>query len=214
MVMSKIMNNMTQEKKSYILKWTWFIFSQISILLFGAFVGCWVTVGSRIPELQSGDPQIVLIQNLGIAFTVLFFIFVALTGATFYMYKKSKSSFRPQTNPTPNKNVAPTKQAPTIILNKTTNMKIPSMGASKLVAPSRTVLSSKPISPALAKPMSKLVSKPVSKPVATIPAKTVTPSSSKIVSRPTAVSGKPIGTTAKAPLSSMGIKPNIPGARK
>lgn len=229
-------NNMTQDKKTYTLKWTWFVLSQVSILLFGTFVGCWVTVLSRQPELNDGDTQIILIRNLGIAFTVLFFVFLALTGVFYYMYKKSKSTYRPKANPNVgpslNKNPTPTKQAPTIILNKTTNMNIPSMPASKLVAPSRTVASSKPISPALAKPLAK--------PATTIPAKTVTPSSSKTTtasplnkpnvaktttSKPTTVAGKPIGasvkpaakpaakTTAKT-TPVMAAKPNIAGIRK
>ena len=64
-----------------------FIFSQISILLFGSLVGCWVTVGMRTEELAVGDPQIVLVKDLGITFTVFFVLCFIVTIICYGIYK-------------------------------------------------------------------------------------------------------------------------------
>ncbi len=64
-----------------------FIFSQISILLFGTLAGCWVTVGMQPQLVSSGDSQIILIRNLGILFTILFIITMILTIVFYMIYK-------------------------------------------------------------------------------------------------------------------------------
>lgn len=77
------------QKKSNILKTAAFVLLQASILFFGILVGCWVTVGSRMTALANGDAQITTIRDVGIAFTVLFFISAIACGVTYYLYKDS-----------------------------------------------------------------------------------------------------------------------------
>lgn len=82
------MYKLGQEKKGFTFKVVSFVFSQLSILLFGVFMGCWVTVSMRSAELDAGNQQVLLIRNLGIAFVVLFVVSMILAITFYLLYKE------------------------------------------------------------------------------------------------------------------------------